>query len=93
MKNVSHGQLFLHAHTLSETPLFPRGALEYYTKKNMGWEYTKEESEQWQLDERGGAQGDYRDGVRYYSITAKRCSDSQLTIFTFPSRCKRKLPM
>ena len=23
-----------------ETELFPLGALEYYTKKNMGWEYT-----------------------------------------------------
>mmetsp|Transcript_62080 Transcript_62080/g.183464 ORF Transcript_62080/g.183464 Transcript_62080/m.183464 type:complete len:98 (-) Transcript_62080:1962-2255(-) len=29
--------------SLVETELFPRGALEYYTKKNMGWEYTKEE--------------------------------------------------
>lgn len=35
----------------------------YYTKKNMGWEYTKEEHEQWQLAERGGAQGDYREGM------------------------------
>ena len=32
-----------------ETELFPLGALEYYTKKNMGWEYTKEESDTWQL--------------------------------------------
>mmetsp|Transcript_1198 Transcript_1198/g.1788 ORF Transcript_1198/g.1788 Transcript_1198/m.1788 type:complete len:89 (+) Transcript_1198:81-347(+) len=23
-----------------ETELFPLGALEYYTKKNMGWDYT-----------------------------------------------------
>jgi hypothetical protein len=29
----------------------------------MGWEYTKEEADMWQLAERGGAQGDYRDGV------------------------------
>lgn len=46
-----------------ETELFPKGALEYYTKKNMGWEYTQEESDKWQLNERGGAQGDYREGV------------------------------
>jgi thymidylate synthase len=46
-----------------ETELFPAGALEYYTKKNMGWEYTEEEYNQWQLAERGGAQGDYRDGM------------------------------
>jgi hypothetical protein len=46
-----------------ETDLFPKGALEYYTKKNMGWDYTQEEYDQWQLAERGGEQGDYRDGV------------------------------
>ena len=46
-----------------ETELFPKGALEYYTKKNMGWEYTQEEYDAWQLAERGGAQGDYREGI------------------------------
>jgi hypothetical protein len=46
-----------------ETDLFPKGALEYYTKKNMGWDYTQEEYDQWQLPERGGAQGDYREGM------------------------------
>jgi hypothetical protein len=51
------------AASLVETELFPAGALEYYTKKNMGWEYTEEEYKQWQLAERGGAQGDYRDGM------------------------------
>src|SRR5210317_504666 len=40
--------------SLVETELFPRGALEYYTKKNMGWDYTDEEKEKWQLNERGG---------------------------------------
>jgi hypothetical protein len=49
--------------SMVETDLFPRGALEYYTKKNMGWEYTQEECDQWQLAERGGEQGDYREGV------------------------------
>ena len=50
--------------SLVETELFPRGALEYYTKKNMGWDYTEEEKEKWQLNERGGAQGDYREGMQ-----------------------------
>ena len=49
--------------SLVETELFPAGALHYYTKKNMGWEYSPEEQEKWQLQERGGAQGDYRDGM------------------------------
>ena len=26
-----------------ETELFSRGALEFYTAKNMGWDYTKEQ--------------------------------------------------
>ncbi|KAL7560022.1 hypothetical protein ACA910_013513 [Epithemia clementina (nom. ined.)] len=50
--------------SLVETDLFPAGALHYYTKKNMGWEYTQEEQDKWQLQERGGAQGDYRDGMK-----------------------------
>lgn len=49
--------------SFSETELFPKGALIYYTKKNMGWDYTQEEADQWQLAERGGEQGDYREGV------------------------------
>ena len=50
--------------SVCETPLFPRGALEYYTKKNMGWPYTKRESNLYQMDERGGKQGDYREGMQ-----------------------------
>ena len=30
----------------------------------MGWEYTQDEYDEWQLQERGGAQGDYRDGMQ-----------------------------
>lgn len=47
-----------------ETELFPRGALEFYTKKNMGWDYSQEEFDRWQMPERGGEQGDYRDGMQ-----------------------------
>lgn len=45
------------------TELFPQGALDYYTAKNLGWEYTEEQKAAWQLAERGGAQGDYREGM------------------------------
>jgi hypothetical protein len=47
-----------------ETDLFPKAALDYYTQKNMGWDYTEEEYDKWQLPERGGAQGDYREGMQ-----------------------------
>jgi len=50
--------------SICETELFPRGALEYYTKKNMGWEYSAEEKEQYQTEQRGGAQGDYHIGMQ-----------------------------
>ena len=30
----------------------------------MGWDYTTEEQERWQLNERGGMQGDYREGMQ-----------------------------
>lgn len=46
-----------------ETELFPRGALEYYTLKNMGWEYSEAQHKQWFLAERGGDQGHYREGM------------------------------
>jgi thymidylate synthase len=45
------------------TDLFPVGALDYYTSKNMGWDYTAEQQAAWQITERGGAQGDYRHGM------------------------------
>eukprot|EP00521_Asterionellopsis_glacialis_P016541 CAMPEP_0195291338 /NCGR_PEP_ID=MMETSP0707-20130614/7715_1 /TAXON_ID=33640 /ORGANISM="Asterionellopsis glacialis, Strain CCMP134" /LENGTH=218 /DNA_ID=CAMNT_0040351643 /DNA_START=67 /DNA_END=723 /DNA_ORIENTATION=- len=63
--------------SLVETELFPRGALEYYTKKNMGWDYSKEESDTWQLDERGGAQGDYREGMQTKIANVIDCLKSE----------------
>jgi len=47
-----------------DTKLFCVGALDYYTKKNMGWAYDEEEAKKWQLNERGGEQGDYRSGMQ-----------------------------
>ncbi len=47
-----------------ETELFPKAALEFYTKKNMGWDYSQAEYDTWFLPERGGAQGDYRAGMQ-----------------------------
>jgi hypothetical protein len=41
---------------LVETELFPRGAIEYYTAKNMGWDITEEDTQKWWMQERGGDQ-------------------------------------
>lgn len=59
--------------SLVETELFPAGALHYYTKKNMGWEYTQAEYDTWQLPERGGAQGDYREGMTAKIVNVIDC--------------------
>lgn len=71
-----------------ETELFPRGALEFYTAKNMGWEYTKEQSTQWQLQERGGDQGDYRYGMPEKITNVIEClretPDSKRAIIPIP---------
>ena len=71
-----------------DTELFPLGALEYYTKKNMGWSYTPEEAEKWQLAERGGEQGDYRAGIDKKISNAIEClrseSLSKRATITFP---------
>jgi hypothetical protein len=40
--------------SVCETALLPRGALNYYTKRNMGWQSTQEEYDTYPLDERGG---------------------------------------
>jgi len=60
-----------------ETELFPKGALDYYTKKNMGWDYTQEEVDMWQLKERGGEQGDYRAGITEKLNNAIECLKSE----------------
>jgi len=60
-----------------ETELFPLGALEYYTKKNMGWEYTQEEADRWQLLQRGGEQGDYRAGITQKIANVIDCLKSE----------------
>lgn len=49
---------------LVETELFPRGAIEYYTDKNMGLPITQEDTDKWWMVERGGDQGDYREGMQ-----------------------------
>ena len=71
-----------------ETSLFPLGALDYYTKKNMGWEYTQEEADAWQLAERGGEQGDYRAGITSKIDNAIACLKaeplSKRATITFP---------
>lgn len=46
-----------------ETPLFPRAALEAYSALNMEQEISEEQA-QYVSEQRGGAQGDYRDGMQ-----------------------------
>lgn len=58
---------------LVETELFPRGALEFYTAKNMGWPVRKEDEALWMMPERGGAQGDYREGMQAKITNAIDC--------------------
>ena len=58
------------------------------TKKNMGWEYSQEESDLWQLAERGGEQGDYRKGIKQKINNAIECLKneplSKRATITFP---------
>jgi hypothetical protein len=63
--------------SLVETDLFPTGALHYYTKKNMGWDYSPQECEMWQLPERGGEQGDYRDGMTHKIQNVIHCLQTE----------------
>ena len=58
---------------LVETELFPRGALEFYTAKNMGWAVSDEDAARWLTPERGGAQGDYRAGMPAKIVNAIDC--------------------
>lgn len=58
---------------LVETELFPRGAIEYYTAKNMGWDITEEDTAKWWMLERGGDQGDYRAGMQKKIANAIDC--------------------
>lgn len=45
-----------------ETPLFPKAVLETYSAWNMGQEISAEQAAH-KTDQRGGLQGDYRDGM------------------------------
>mmetsp|Transcript_35745 Transcript_35745/g.83118 ORF Transcript_35745/g.83118 Transcript_35745/m.83118 type:complete len:220 (-) Transcript_35745:29-688(-) len=65
------------ASSVVETELFPRGALEFYTKKNMGWDFTQEEYDRWYAPERGGEQGDYRDGMQEKIANVVDCLRSE----------------
>ena len=39
------------------TDLFPQGALDFYTAKNMGWPVSKEDTTAWMTVERGVSEG------------------------------------
>lgn len=73
---------------LVETELFPRGAIEFYTAKNMGWAYSEEDAKMWMMQERGGDQGDYRDGMQAKIANVVAClketPDSKRAIIPIP---------
>lgn len=50
--------------TLVETDLFPRAAISFYTRKNLGEKVEQSEIKAYQTEQRGGAQGDYSAGIR-----------------------------
>ncbi|KAJ1445279.1 hypothetical protein M885DRAFT_579473 [Pelagophyceae sp. CCMP2097] len=56
-----------------ETELFPRAALEFYTAWNIGDDVSAEAEAVWRLPERGGAQGDYRAGMKAKIANAVDC--------------------
>lgn len=58
---------------LVETELFPRDALEFYTKWNMGDPVEDADVAKFRTPERGGAQGDYRLGMRKKIANAVDC--------------------
>ena len=58
---------------LVETELFPRDALECYTKWNMGDPVEDADVAKFRTPERGGAQGDYRDGMPEKLANAVDC--------------------
>ena len=60
---VIEAENFAPEKVLVETELFPLGSLIFYTKKNMGWDFSEKEYNEWFMLERGGDQGDYREGM------------------------------
>ena len=59
--------------TTVETELFPRAALDFYTRWNLEEKITDEEIDAYKTPERGGAQGDYRRGMRRKIANAVDC--------------------
>ena len=59
--------------TTVETELFPIAALDFYTRWNLEETITDEEIDAYKTPERGGAQGDYRYGMRRKIANAVDC--------------------
>ena len=59
--------------TTVETELFPREALDFYTRWNLEEAVSDEEIDAYKTPERGGAQGDYRRGMRRKIANAVDC--------------------
>ena len=74
--------------SMVETELFPKGALEYYAKKNMGLPYSAHEASEFQMEKRGGEQGDYSFGATEKILNIVNCLKehpySKRAIFPIP---------
>lgn len=73
---------------LIETELFSREALEAYTAWNLGHEL-RPEQRKWFSEQRGGSQGDYREGTREKLDNVVDCltrfPHSKRAVFTVPN--------
>jgi len=71
-----------------ETELFPREALEFYTRLNLGLPITEEEKLKYKNAARGGGQGDYREGIQKKIANVINClqrfPQSKRAVLTIP---------
>jgi thymidylate synthase len=78
---------------LVETELFSREALEAYTAWNLGHEL-RPEQRRWFSENRGGAQGDYREGMREKVANVVDCLTrfpaSKRAVITIPNTSQPK---
>ena len=73
--------------TTVETELFPLAALDFYTRWNLEDPITDEEIDAYKTPERGGAQGDYRIGMRSKIANAVDC------LRTHPNSKRASIPI
>ena len=70
------------------TDLFSKEVIEHYTRKNLGLEVSSEDRELYETEERGGAQGDYSEGMQKKISNVIKClqqfPNSKRAVITIP---------